>query len=54
MEGDSLNEYDIEKALRAVENELIASMMRNMKRHRIEEISEGKEWSMWQAEQLKS
>lgn len=46
--------YDIEKALRAVEDELMQSMLRNMKRHRMEEIDEKKEWEMWQALQLKS
>jgi len=50
----SLNEYDITKAFRAIEDELIASMIRNMDRHRAEETREGYEWSMWQAEQLKS
>lgn len=48
------DEYDIGKAFEAIENELIASMIRNMKRHKAEEIEEEKQWSMWQAEQLKS
>ena len=47
-------DYDIEKAFRAVEDELMKSMVRNMKRHRIEEIDEKKEWEMWQVLQLKS
>lgn len=47
-------DYDIEKALRAVEDELMKSMIRNMKRHRLEEIGEEKEWEMWQTLQLKS
>ena len=46
--------YDIGEALDRIEEELIASMIRNMGRHRIEEIKEEKEWTMWQAEQLKS
>lgn len=46
--------YDIEKAFRAVEDELMKSMIRNMKRHRLEEIDEKKEWEMWQTLQLKS
>lgn len=50
----SLNEYDIGEAFEAIEERLIKSMMRNMARHRVEEIAEGKEWSMWQAEQLKA
>jgi len=47
-------DYDIGEALDRIEEELIASMIRNMGRHRIEEIKEEKEWTMWQAEQLKS
>lgn len=50
----SVNEYDITAAFKAIEDELIASMIRNMKRHRTEETKEGIEWSMWQAEQLKA
>ena len=48
------NEYDIGGAFQAIEDELIASMIRNMDRHRAEETKEGIEWSMWQAEQLKA
>lgn len=33
---------------------MIASMIRNMDRHRAEETEEGYEWSMWQVEQLKA
>lgn len=47
-------EYDIVKAFEAIEDELMASMIRNMKDHKLEEIEENKQWSMWQAEQLKS
>lgn len=47
-------DYDIEGAFAAIENELISSMMRNMKRHRVEEVAEDKQWEMWQALQLKS
>lgn len=50
----ALADYDIGKAFRAVENELMGSMIRNMKRHRLEEIDEGKEWEMWQALQLQA
>ena len=46
------SEYDIGKAFETIENELIASMMRNFKRHKFEEIKEGKLWSMWQTEML--
>lgn len=46
--------YDIGKAFEAIENELMASMIRNMKRHKVEEADEKKQWSMWQTEMLKS
>lgn len=46
--------YDIGKAFQAIEDELIASMIRNMRRHKLEEIKEDKQWTMWQAEQLKA
>jgi hypothetical protein len=49
-----MNEYDISSAFEVIEQELISSMIRNMDRHRAEEIKEGYEWSMWQAEQLKA
>lgn len=49
-----LDEYDIQEAFAAIEEELIKSMMRNMKRHRVEEVTEDLEWTMWQAEQLKA
>lgn len=48
------DEYEIGAAFAAIEEELTASMMRNMKRHRAEETKEGIQWSMWQAEQLKT
>jgi hypothetical protein len=48
------NEYDITAAFETIEDELIASMIRNMKRHKLEEADEDKQWSMWQSEQLKS
>lgn len=47
-------DYDIGKAFSKIEHEIMASMIRNMKRHRLEEIDEKKQWSMWQAEQLKA
>lgn len=49
-----MNEYDITAAFKVIEDELIASMIRNMDRHRAEETKEGIEWSMWQVEQLKA
>ena len=48
------DEYDIGAAFEAIENELMASMIRNMKSHKQEEIDEDKQWSMWQTEMLKS
>ena len=47
------DEYDIGKAFAVIEDELMASMIRNMNRHKVEEVAEDKQWSMWQAEQLK-
>lgn len=47
-------EYDIEKAFRAIEDELIASMMRNLDNHRAEEIEMGFNWTQWQVEQIKA
>lgn len=44
--------YDIAKAFQAIEEELIASMIRNLDRHRAEEEKEGYRWTQWQAEQL--
>ena len=47
-------DYDINEAFAHIEDELIASMFRNFKRHRAEEIKEGYNWGMWQALQLKT
>ena len=49
-----MNEYDLAEAFQRIENELMASMIRNMDRHRAEETEEGYNWSMWQTEQLKA
>ena len=46
--------YDIGAAFEAIENELIASMIRNFEDHKQTEIDEKKQWSMWQAEMLHS
>lgn len=46
--------YDVGPAFEAIEDELMASMIRNMKRHKVEEIGDAKQWSMWQAEMLHS
>lgn len=47
-------DYDISKAFETIENELISSMMRNFKNHRVEEDKNNFCWSQWQSEQLKS
>lgn len=47
-------EYDITAAFKRIEDELIASMIRNLDNHRAEEDDEGILWSQWQTEQLKS
>ena len=47
-------EYDIGKAFQAIEEELMASMVRNMKHHRAWEDAEGIHWEQWQALQLKA
>ena len=48
------DEYDIGKAFQAIEEELMDSMVRNMKHHRAWEDAEGMHWEQWQALQLKS
>ena len=48
------DEYDIGAAFEVIENELIASMIRNFENHKQEEFDEKKYWSMWQTEMLKS
>lgn len=48
------SEYDIEKAVRAIEDELISSMIRNLDGHRAEETDEGYNWSQWQVNQINS
>ena len=49
-----MDEYDITEAFAKIENELIASAMRNMDRHRAEETELGYNWSAWQTEQLQA
>lgn len=49
-----MSEYDISAAFEEIEAELIRSMARNFKGHRNWELSEGFDWPMWQAEQLKA
>lgn len=45
-------DYDIGEAFQRVEEEMIASMSRNLKRHLKAEAEEGLNYTMWQAEQL--
>ena len=45
-------DYDLGEAFKAIEEELIASMIRNMDHHRAEETKEGIQWTQWQVEQL--
>lgn len=47
-------DYDIGAAFGAIEDELISSMIRNLKRHQVEEVTEGIEWAQWQALQLQA
>ena len=47
-------DYDIGSAFAQIEDELIASMTRNLKRHTVEEAVEGYEWAQWQALQLQA
>ena len=44
--------YDIGEAFQIIEEEMIASMSRNLKRHLATEKKEGLNYTMWQAEQL--
>lgn len=44
--------YNISKAFKRIEEELIASIMRNLDHHRAQETDEGFLWTQWQAEQL--
>lgn len=48
-----MGKYDISRAFEVIERELIASMIRNLDRHKAEENELGIEWSQWQVEQLK-
>jgi len=48
----SVADYDVRAAFGAIEEELIASMMRNLAHHRAQETAEGIKWSQWQVEQL--
>lgn len=45
-------DYDVSKAFERIENELLDSMVRNLRRHKAEESEIGFEWTQWQAVQL--
>ena len=47
-----MKDYDIGEAFQRIEEEMIASMSRNLQRHLNTEEKEGLNYSMWQAEQL--
>ncbi len=49
-----MDDYNIAKAFDVIERELIASMLRNMDRHKAEESDRGIEWTQWQIEQMKA
>ena len=49
----AFEDYDVRLAFARIEDELIDSMMRNLRRHLQEEKDEGFDWSQWQVEQLK-
>lgn len=44
--------YDVSRAFERIENELLESMTRNLKKHKAEETELGIEWAQWQAIQL--
>lgn len=44
--------YDVSRAFERIENELLESMTRNLKKHKAEETELGIEWTQWQAVQL--
>ena len=46
-------DYDVSQSFKRIENELIDSMMRNFKSHRVDEAKEGFTWEQWQVLQLK-
>lgn len=47
------SEYDITRAFKRIENELMRSMVRNLERHKAEETELGYNWEQWQAIQLR-
>lgn len=47
-------DYDIGQAFKEIEDELIASMIRNLERHKAWEEEEGFQWDQWQVRQLQA
>ena len=47
-----MNYYDIGEVFQKIEEDMIASMSRNLKRHLQTELDEGINYAMWQSEQL--
>jgi hypothetical protein len=45
--------YDISKAYKRIERELMESLVRNLERHKAEETEAGYNWDQWQAIQLR-
>ncbi|MEE0060403.1 MAG: phage minor capsid protein [Acutalibacteraceae bacterium] len=45
-------DYDLAEAFKAIEDELITSMIRNLARHQKEEAEQEMNWTQWQVEQL--
>jgi hypothetical protein len=48
-----MSDYDISRAFRRIELELVSSMKRNWEKHNVDEDLEGFTWSRWQAEELR-
>lgn len=45
-------EYDVARSLARIEDDITASLIRNLKHHRAQETEEGLEWVQWQTVQL--
>ena len=45
-------DYDVARALARIEDDITASLIRNLKHHTAQETEEGLEWVQWQTVQL--
>lgn len=45
-------DYDVARSLARIEDDITASLIRNLKHHRAQETEEGLEWVQWQTVQL--